>query len=248
MSLKLEPLSASVLTNMEFGQLMNRHESDLATIASALLTVASYNNYRDQINAKSAIYQAGLTQVQKNEETERIALLDETRDKAVEAFSRALKLYEISDIPAEVEASRIIGIVFKQFKNLAKLNYEAESISIDQLVRDLDEGNYPQYLDTLNMGKYITRMNNANQDFKALFGDRMVVEASTETYNVKVIRKELQDLYNDFTDYVFAMAKTIDAPPLFGVALDLLNTARKYYADMLARRQGVADAKDKPAA
>jgi len=68
----------------------------------------------------------------------------------------------------------------------------------------------------------------------------------TETYNMKVVRKEMLKLYSDFTAYVLAMAKTEDAPPLFITALTLMNTARKYYADILARKLAVNEIKKQP--
>ncbi|HZK97565.1 MAG TPA: DUF6261 family protein [Prolixibacteraceae bacterium] len=245
MSLKLEPLNASVLTNMEFGQLMNRHNEDLATIAPAMLTDAPYNNYVRQITTKSATYQKGLAQVQKNEETDKIALLDGVRDKSVNAFSRALKLYDLSDEPKEVEASKALGILLRTFKDLAILNYEAESIGIDKLVSELESDKYASHVALLNIGRYVTRMKVSNENFKTLFGNRMVTGAMTESYDLKVIRKEMLKLYSDFTLYVLAMAKTEDAPPLFITALTLLNTARKYYADLLARRVAVKEVKEK---
>jgi len=245
MSLKLEPLNASVLTNMEAGQLMNRHEKDLATIAPAMLTDAPYNHYVRQITTKSATYQKGLAQVQKNEETDKIALLDGVRDKSVNAFSRALKLYDLSDEPKEVEASKALGILFRTFKDLAVLNYEAESIGIDKLVSELESEKYKGHVALLNIERYVTRMKVSNENFKVLFGNRMVTGAMTESYDLKVIRKEMLKLYSDFAAYVLAMAKTDDAPPLFLTALTLLNTARKYYADTLARRVAVKEIKEK---
>jgi len=247
MSLKLEPLNASVLTNMEFGQLMNRHEEDLKTIAPAMLTDAPYNHYVRQITTKSATYQKGLAQVQKNEETDKIALFDGVRDKAVNAFSRALKLSDLSDEPKEVEASKALGILFRTFKDLAVLNYEAESIGIDKLVSELEGEKYKGHVALLNIERYVTRMKVSNENFKVLFGNRMVTGAMTESYDLKVIRKEMLKLYSDFADYVLAMAKTEDAPPLFNTALTLLNTARKYYADLLARRVSVKEVKKQPA-
>ena len=245
MSLKLEPLNASVLTNMEAGQLMNRHEKDLATIAPAMLTDAPYNHYVRQITTKSATYQKGLAQVQKNEETDKIALLDGVRDKSVNAFSRALKLSDLSDEPKEVEASKALGILFRTFKDLAVLNYEAESIGIDKLVSELESEKYKGHVALLNIERYVTRMKVSNENFKVLFGNRMVTGAMTESYDLKVIRKEMLKLYSDFAAYVLAMAKTDDAPPLFLTALTLLNTARKYYADTLARRVAVKEIKEK---
>jgi len=71
----------------------------------------------------------------------------------------------------------------------------------------------------------------------------MVTGAMTESYDLKTIRKELLNLYSEFTAYILAMAKTADAPPLFNTALTLLNTARKYYADLLARRATIKEVK-----
>ena len=85
------------------------------------------------------------------------------------------------------------------------------------------------------MSKYVGRLNDTNNTFKNLFGGRMVGSAMTETYDMKAIRSELQSTYSEFCDYVLAMAKAFNTP-LFVSALNLLNTARKYYADQLARR------------
>lgn len=246
MTIKLEALRIYDLTNMEAGQLMNRHEEDLATIAPAMLTDAPYSHYVRQITTKSAIYQKSLAQVQKNEETDKIALLDGFRDKAVNAFSRALKLYDLSDEPKEVEASKALGILFRTYKDLAILNYESESIGIGKLVSELEGEKYKGHVALLNIERYVTRMKLSNENFKALFGNRMVTGAMTESYDLKVIRKEMLKLYSDFTAYVLAMAKTEDAPPLFITALTLMNTARKYYADILARKLAVNEIKKQP--
>ena len=158
----------------------------------------------------------------------------------------ALKLYAVSDDPAEVEASRVLGILLGSFKNLARLNYEAESIGIEKLVNELESVNYAGKVSLLNIGRYVTRMKMSNQNFKTLFSNRMVTEATTETYDLQAIRKEMSKQYSEFTSYVLAMAKALDTP-LFNTALTLLNTARKYYADLLARRASVKDAIEKPA-
>jgi len=247
MSLKLEPLNASVLTNMEFGQLMNRHEEDLTTIAPAMLTDAPYNHYVRQITTKSAIYLKALAQAQKNDETEKIASSDAVRDKSLKAFSVALKPYALSDDPEEVTASKSLKNLFKPFKDLDALGFEAETIGIVKLLNELESEKYANSVALLNLGRYVTRMKVANENFKILFGGRMVTESMTETYNMKVIRKEMLKLYSDFTAYVLAMAKTVDAPPLFITALTLLNTARKYYADILARKVAVKEVKKQPA-
>lgn len=70
----------------------------------------------------------------------------------------------------------------------------------------------------------------------------MVTTATTESYDLKVIRAEMVTKYGEFTTYVLSMTKALETP-LFVQALNLLNTARKYYADLLARRTAINDKK-----
>ena len=231
----LEPLRTSVLTNMEGGQLLKRHLNDLRTIDPALLTDAPFTTYVKDLTGYAEKYEKALAQVRTKEETEKIALADDLRDKALEAFGIALKLYAISDDQAEVEASRVLRILYDTFANLTRLNYEAETIGIDKLVGELADPNYSAKVGLLKMERYVTRISNANEAFKVQFGGRMTTTALTETYDLKSIRMEMFRRYSEFCDYVLAMAKALDKP-LFTTTLNLLNTARKYYADLLARR------------
>lgn len=246
MALKLEPLRLAGLSNMEAGQLIIRHLSDLGTIDPSLLTDAPFNSYLLALSNQSVLFQKGLAQVRKDEETQKIDLADADRDKSTAAFGRALKLYAVSDDPAEVETSRGLSILFDNFKNLATLSYEAETIAIDKLVSELTSPGYSSKVSLLQMDRYVARLQNTNNNFKILFGGRMVTTATTESYDLKVIRAETITKYGEFTTYVLAMAKALEAP-LFVQALNLLNTARKYYADILARRTAVNDKKVEPA-
>lgn len=245
MKLKLETLRTPGLTNMEVGQLIIRHLTDLNTIDPASKTDAPFNAYTNDLGLQSAEYQKGLAQVQMNEETQKIVLADANRDKANSAFGAGLKLYALSDIPEEAEASRSLGILFGTYKNLSTLSYEAETLAIDKLVGELLSPAYSSKVNLLQMDRYVTRMRNANEAFKPLFSGRMVGNAMTETYDMKILRTALLNKYSDFTKYVLAMAKATDNP-LFANALNLLNTARKYYDDMVARRTAPKQEKAKP--
>jgi hypothetical protein len=247
MEKELEPLRIPFLTNMEAGQLMKRHQGDLATIDPALLTDAPFSNYVQTITNQSVRYEHALAQIQKNEETEKISHADADRDKADYAFATGLKLYSLSDDPAEVEASKSLGILFGSFKDLPNLNYEAQTIATDKLVSELTGPNYSPKVSLLQMDRYVTRLSTTNEAFKALFSGRMVTTAMTEVYDMKTVRKETMKTYSDFTAYVLSMAKALNTP-LFNTALNLLNTARKYYADQLARSATPKEKKEKPVA
>lgn len=247
MTLKLEPLRTTGLTNMEVGQLIIRHLTDLDTIDPASKTDAPFNAYTNDLGLQMGEYQKGLAQVQKNEETEKIVLADATRDKAASAIGAALKLHAMSDVPEEVEASRSLNILFGAYKNLATLNYEAETLAIDKLTGELNSPAYSEKINMLHMSKYVIRLSEANETFRTLFSGRMVGNAMTESYDMKILRTALLNKYSDFAKYVLAMAKATDNP-LFTNALNLLNTARKYYNDMVAKRTAPKAEKAKPEA
>ena len=243
--MELEPLRTSVLTNMEGGQLMKRHMNDLSTIDQPLRTDAPFNSYIQYLTGITGNYEVALIQIRKNEETDKVVLADTTRDKSVNAFGRGLKFYELSDDMAEVEASKSLSIVFKSYKNLTVLNYEAETLAIDKLLSDLRSPKYSPKVSLLQLDRTVRRISNDNETFKTLFGGRMVTVALTETYDLKIIRKEMFKKYKDFCGYVLAMSKANDNP-LFLTALNLLNTARKYYADMIAKRSSKKEEKEEP--
>jgi len=245
MTQNLETLSASALTNMEAGQLIRRLLNDLSTIDPNSLTDVPYNNYVQGLANQSNLYEKALAQVQKNEETEKIVQADDVRDKAVSALGLCIKLYALSDDPDEVEASRSLGILFGSYKNLTKLNYEAETLGIDKLISELSKPNYSTKVNSLRMDRYVKRLSNANEVFKTLFSGRIVTSAMTETFDLKSIRIEMLKMYSEFTVYVLAMAKALNTP-LFITSLNLLNATRKYYSDILARRTTKKEEQEEP--
>lgn len=246
MSFNLEPLRLAGLTNMEAGQLIRRHLEDLSAIDQEVLTDAPFLAYVQKMSLKMVDYEKALAQIRKNEETEKIFLADKDRDKAVDAFGKVLKLYALSDDPDEVEASRRLSIVFDSLGNLPDLNYEAETLAIDKLVNELQSPAHTEKVSKLNIDRYIVRMKTTNEAFKVLFNSRIIITASTDLGDMKTIRKELMGNYSDFAAYVLAMAKALETP-LFIQALNLLNTGRKYYSDLLARRNGNKEGDKKPA-
>jgi len=151
----------------------------------------------------------------------------------------------LSDDETEVNACRSLQILMGSLKNLTRLNYEAKTLGIEKLVSELENEHYADKVAFLQLSRYVDRMKKANRDFAALFSGRMVAEATSEAYNMKLIRKEMLRKYSDFTAYVLAMAKATESL-LFVSSLNLLNAARKYYSEMVARRATIKTIKEEP--
>jgi hypothetical protein len=234
----LHKLSIARLTHLEAGQLIKSSIKDLETAGIIITTDTHINDYVHQMSTDSELYDKGLLQIKKNQETEEIANLDHNRDLSLAAFKRQLNVYELSTNAAIVAAYNAVTIVVKNYKNLAALNYEAESNGIDNLIADLKSPGYAPHVATLNLAEFIDRIKVSNDDFKLKFSQRGTDISSTEHYNMKVIRKAAIENYNNYTQYVLSLAKLSTGGDYYKNILNIINQTRKYYSDLLAKRNG----------
>ena len=247
MEKKLEPLRITALTHFEVGQLLNRHLAEIGKLAPSLkapsvgaqFTDGPLNAYLGRLTSAQSVFKLALVQVQKNDETEKIELADTARDKAVTAFNRAIKTSLLSENTKEVDAAKSLNTLLKSFKKLQLLNFEAESIAIDQMVVELQKESYLPKVELLNLGQFVMRMKAANSSFKMLYEGRTEGEVLKESYNAKSLRLALIKEYKYFADYVVSMARAHDTDEFNSILLWLNNT-RKEYSDLLARRAGSA--------
>lgn len=234
----LHKLKATALTNLEAGQLIKTSIKDLNTAGINTATDSHINNYVHQMSTDSDLFDKGLLQIKKNEETEVLLNLDHVRDLNLSAFNRQLKVYELSTDAGIVTAYKAITILVKTYKNLAHLNYEAESNGIDNLIADFNSTKYAPHITTLSMNEFVDRIKTSNDDFKLKFSQRSTDISSTEIYNVKLIRKAAFENYNNYTQYVLSLAKVTTGDDYYKKILDIINQTRKYYSDLLAKREG----------
>lgn len=219
MEKELEPLRISDLTNLEVGQLLNRHLAEIGKLSppqkasgdGAQFTDGPLNAYLGRLTSAQTVFKLALVKVQKNDETVKIELADKGRDKAVSAFNRAIKTSLFSENTNEVDAAKSLNTLLKSFKKLQHLNFEAESIAIDQLVVELQKESYLPKVELLNLGQFVTRMKVANGSFKTLYEGRTEGVVLTESYNTKSLRKALIKEYKYFAGYVVSMASTNDS-------------------------------------
>jgi Family of unknown function (DUF6261) len=231
---KLHSLSLTRLSNLEFGQ----HIKSVNEGITALNIVAEENfkNYQLQLGKNIVDYDKGMIQVQKSDETEKIVNADYLRDIAVSALARYLSVFQWSENEQELLAFKSLDTLFKNYKGIQSWNFEEESNGIDTLVADLSNAKYLPSVTLLNMNSYVTRVATRNAEFKTIFAGRTQEVAVKEVFDVKKLRAAVKETYTDMVEYVLSMSK-IKNNQEFNKSLDIINTVRKYYADLLAKRK-----------
>jgi Family of unknown function (DUF6261) len=234
----LESLSLSRLTLLEFGQHSKSIYRDVTELGNGkdFIKDVIYKNYLSGLNDASVGYDKAMVQISKSAETEKIVNADTVRDLSFAALSRYLSVFEVSNVPDEVQAYKNLIIIFKNYKGLKKWNLEEETNGIDTLVAELSNDKNAPSVTLINMSSYINRLANDNEAFKKIFSSRTHEVASKDIFDVRVLRKNLKTAYTDMAEYVLTMAKAQDTEE-FNQSLKVINTVRKYYADLLAKRK-----------
>ncbi|MBK0368744.1 DUF6261 family protein [Flavobacterium agrisoli] len=232
---KLERLNLARLSNLEFGQLLKSTCDELANSAGLNITDEVFVNYINMLAAKSADYDKSQLQITKSDATAKIVEADKQRDNAITALLRILNVFELSDNTAELEAYTSLFNLFTNYKGIQNWNFVEETNGIDNLLIELETQKYSEHLTTLTMTSFVERIKIANDQFKLLFSERTQEKANKEVYDVKLLRQEITKVYTDLSNYVLSLSKALDSEQ-YNRSLNLLNTTRKYYSDMLARR------------
>ncbi len=231
---ELHVLSLTKLTILEFGQHLKSVNNGIALLNNT--TDSVFLNYLNTSNANLVQYDKAMLQIQKSDETAKIAAADDARDVAITALQRQLSVFELSEIEAEVEAFKSLNTLLKSYKGIQNWNFEAETNGIENLLVDLNNTKFAPLVTQLNMNNFVTRIQAKNEIFKTLFAGRTQEAASKEVFDTKVLRAKAKTTYTDMIEYVLSMAKAIDSDE-FNKALGVINTVRKYYADLLAKRK-----------
>lgn len=238
---ELHNVKISGLTHLEAGQLVKRNIDDPITANILLTTDPIIAMYHNRMIADSTLMDLALIQIRKQQETDNLELLDMERDTSVRVLNLQLKVYKSSKDAAEKNAYRTLKIPFDAYKGIEKLNYEAENNAIDNFVNELAKPVYANSIALLNLSGLITRMDNDNQAFKDLFSTRSTTVASTVSYDAKAIRKTMIANYNAYATYVLSLTNATKDQPInayYSSIFNIVDNIRKYYSDLLARREG----------
>ena len=237
--MELIDLRATSLSHAEFGQLIKENLSSLQKAGIDTTANPLVNRYIVQMIADSELIDKGLFQIKKKDETDQLKQLDRTRDVSLMAFGRQFRVFAISKKENEKQAYELLKIVWNVFKKSGKLNYEAQSNAVDNLLEDLALAKYQGAIGTLKLTDFIADIATDNQNFKALFSLRNVQTANTIVYDMKEIRKATYKNYRHFAELIVSLARVEGAPETYFVSiLKIVNQIRNYFSKLLAKRKG----------
>ncbi|WP_324253062.1 DUF6261 family protein [Streptococcus sp. HF-1907] len=137
------------------------------------------------------------------------------------------------------KAYTLLKPLFDAYRNTARANYESETAEINHLLKQTEDETISSAIESLGLTRFIKRLKASQETFVKLYNECSTVKTKQTVYDQKTIRKELMAIYQDLIELVgiYQRRKTsTDYRPLIKV----INNSRKTYADLIARRKGVA--------
>ncbi|MCW6653033.1 DUF6261 family protein [Aerococcaceae bacterium NML210727] len=244
MTLKLYDLSLHRLHHPEFTQLLHRTVEDFKA-ANLRAKDEDFTRLLNSLKTQLPTLQTALEQVKSSEKSQPIQELDLIRDRALRALMDSVKPYRYSSVPNEKQAYTALSLLFKQFKDVAKRNFEEESSLIANLLGKLASAEYSDDVTALGLSKFITALTNAQAAFETAFTARSKESIGKVSYNVKALRQQASDDYRLLCDYVYALAR-VKQDTFYPQALTILNNSRKYFSDTIAKRKTTKKDKQAP--
>jgi len=238
--MKKYPIDLGHLHYDESAQFIKRFLSDFKGTGLDPKTDPNFDLLYQEIIKQSPTYVEAIDQVIAKAESLFLAEEDLVRDRKFITVRRAVFVYEYSDDPAEILAFTNLKILLNTYKGVENENYEAETLDLDNFIADIKSSTYSPYVTTLAIGKHITNLETAANKFKTIFDARSNKTVSTKVYNAKALRKGIFGVYIKLVNYIASTAE-INNGAFYSTTLAAINNGRKYYADILAKREGVAN-------
>lgn len=235
--LKLHSLYIQGLRHAEFGQFIIRFYEDFGKTTLDASHDADFKTIFDALQSKITTYNKALDQIRASEESKKIAEADRSRDADIQALKDSIKPYRNAKNETEKNAYAAIKIVLDQYKGVENSAYEEETIKINTLVTKLQSSEYTAHITALGISKFITQLYASNIAFNDLFAHRSYQTSQKETYDVKALRKIMTSDYSTLVNYILALAN-VKTDNFYKEVLAVINNSRKYFSDVLARRNG----------
>lgn len=242
----LVDLNVAALHNAEAAQLVARFFEDFAKTTLDPATDPDYAELHTALQNRLPEYNAALDQVMASEETKNIAVADQLRDRQVQALRDSIKPFRTTDDAGERTAYTALSLLIAEYKAVEDNAYEEETNRLNALVQRLQGTDYLTHVQELGIGKFVTRLADANAAFNAVFSKRSHQTLQKVSYDVKKLRTDLLADYRRMANYIASNAG-VRKNPFYKDVIAVLNNGRTYFASVvLSRRNAKPTMQEKP--
>lgn len=231
--MKIESLDLKSLRNEEHCQFM----ADAVTViakhkAEALQVVAEFNS----LKAAQAIELSLLERLSKSFATDSLTDLDAKRDSLFHGLALSIESAMYHYDPSKVAVAKRISIVMKEYGNVARKTYNAESAALSKFTIEANTI-YEKDFAALGLTEWISCLEEANNEFQAVMHKRYEEAAGKAEGNMKDVRPASDAAYVALCSKLDAYL-LITSDAIYETVSKAMNAVVDKYANSLATRKG----------
>ncbi|MDR2775259.1 MAG: DUF6261 family protein [Tannerella sp.] len=202
---------------------------------SALKIVPQYNNLCGKIEKEDLCYKV----IRKSDLSEAKEDADQARDAVITGINGAVRTAVRHFDPAISEAAKRLKIVLDAYNtpvSLARLPYDAETVSVINLLQEFD-GKYLADVQTTGLTAWVEELRTRNEAFDRLAKACNEQQAAKPPFSMKDVRNETDEAYRNTVLVINALI-VMEGETEYAPFVTELNELIKHYSDLTAQHRG----------
>jgi hypothetical protein len=169
--------------------------------AGVLGITALFAEYEARVEKEIALFEYIL----KSLFTAQLEALDKLRDEIIHGFALAIEALIHHPLAAKREAAAAIRLIFEHYGNLTRLNYDEESSTADDLIRELENAVNKPLVAAAGLTEWVAGLKSVNEEFIATMHTRDTETAQRPETQMKDARADVDKVLYDIVARVEAM-------------------------------------------
>ncbi|MDL2315290.1 DUF6261 family protein [Bacteroidales bacterium OttesenSCG-928-C19] len=176
----------------------------------------------------------------KSEYTELVAEADNWRDSVYRGFVLYVQAFSHSFDDDEREAARRLQVLIDNYGDFRRNSLDDQSAIMDNFTQDL-QSMHTENLTTIGATKWLTSMQDRNEDFKDVVESRHEEQVEQIREEVHMLRTQSGDVYREIVSLIEA-GNRLSGGTAYVALINQINERVAHYKTVLATRKGVAEA------
>jgi hypothetical protein len=237
----------NIITQMDYSRMRNEQHVSYFEMADALFGkyptgVPAITSLYETFRSRYATEVSLLDTIQNSSFTKKIEQADRERDEISGGLAAFVQSFERHFDPGLREAAGVIRRILKRYGNIARKTLDQETAAIDDLLRELRDGDAPTAVQLLGLDSWMEHLETANNQFKTLMLERNADIAQRSAMRMKDARRAVDAAFLPLIIQLEAVVRVNGREP-FEALIDELNTHTLRHKNLLAQEAGARKAK-----
>jgi signal transduction histidine kinase len=230
-----------LIRHFDYSRLRNEVHVELFETADKVIAVfvfelglqPQYNLFKQRYNDEVE----ALDVIRKSEYSTEILAQDSRRGHVYRGFVDGVKS-SLNHFETEKQnAAKKVMSIIEHYGNITKKPLDQETAALDDMLRELASGNYPELINILGLANWLTQIAVENERFKVLMLARYEEISKRTTLKMTVARAEVDKTFRDMCSQTEAFA-VINGIAAYEPMIRELNAVLDRYKNILAQEKG----------